>query len=476
MISAAQTPIRLRVALCAALLATTALAQPAPRPDLVATAGEVHELLASDSWREALELAETAYQAHPDDPRAAALLGPALFRAGRFEELDALLTPLLGANGDAAAGAHDAAPEVPPWALLTLARLRNAQGRWGESADLVRRAVAAAPDDRLLLYRAADVAPSRALTVAWLERYLELSEGDDPDRIEDAEGTLRVLRELGDRKVWIALERPDKVELPLRHVWDEGGATVGYVLTAAAGERGKPAKLLFDTGNHGLYVIHRVARKRDFGKLGEATTYGGGGSGRHEVLRGVFPVFDVGGLRYGDALVTSSKEELDPTGRFQGLIGLSAFAGYRITIDFKRKRLILELADEPLEGEPYWTVSGQVLVRAGAEGAEPGLFLLDTGAMRSLVSLDYASGVAGATLRESAELRGLGGAYEGARSVDGIRLSFQALEGEGRLTAVDTTTRSRMTGVEISGYLGLEVLGRGRVVIDTRHQRIRVER
>ena len=29
--------------------------------------------------------------------------------------------------------------------------------------------------------------------------------------------------------------------------------------------------------------------------------------------------------------------------------------------------------------------------------------------------------------------------------------------------------------LEISGYLGLEVLGRSRIIIDTRHQRIRVE-
>ena len=104
------------------------------------------------------------------------------------------------------------AADAPPWALLTLARLRNAQGRWTESSELVRRAVDAAPEDRLLIYRAADVAPSRQLTVKWLQRYLELSEGDDPDRIEDAEGTLGVLRELGDRKVWIPVERPERVE------------------------------------------------------------------------------------------------------------------------------------------------------------------------------------------------------------------------------------------------------------------------
>ena len=50
------------------------------------------------------------------------------------------------------------------------ARLRNAQGRWKESSGLVRRAVDAAPDDRMLIYRAADVAPSRQQTVEWLRR------------------------------------------------------------------------------------------------------------------------------------------------------------------------------------------------------------------------------------------------------------------------------------------------------------------
>jgi len=431
--------------------------------DLDARTEEIHALLADDDWRQALKLAIAARQAHPDEPRVAALLGPALFRAGRLEEADTLLSPLADAN------------DAPAWALLTLARLRNAQGRWKESSELIGRAVEAAPDDRWLIYRAADVAPTRQQTVEWLQRYLELSEGDDPDRIEDAEGTLRVLSELGDRKVWIPVERPEQVELPLRHVWDEGGATVGYVLTVAVGDKGKPAKLLLDTGNHGLYVIQRVAKKRGFDPLGEATTYGGSGSGRHRVLRGVFPRFDVGGLSFTDALVTSTQEEIDPTGRFQGLIGLSAFAGYRVTIDFKEKRLRLEEVDEPLDGDPYWTVSGQVLVRARASGGEPGLFMLDTGAMRSLLSLAYAESVDGASLRESADLRGLGGAYQGARAVEGARLIFQALEGEGPLTAVDTTTRSRMTGVEISGYLGLEVLGRSRIIIDTRHQRIRVE-
>ena len=110
----------------------------------------------------------------------------------------------------------------------------------------------------------------------------------------------------------------------------------------------------------------------------------------------------------------------------------------------------------------------------GATG-DPGLFLLDTGAMRSLLSLDYAGGLEQASLLDAADLQGLGGRYEGARSVENTKLAFQGLQGRGPLIAVDTSTRSRMTGVEIAGYLGLDLLDRRRIVIDTRSRTIRVE-
>jgi tetratricopeptide (TPR) repeat protein len=436
--------------------------QPAPAPT---EKQRVHDLLAEDRWREALEEAERLRAARPGTTESAALLGQALFRAGRFEEVDALLSPLAER------------PDLPPRALLTLARLRYAQGRGAESAALQQRALERAPEDRWLLYWAADVATSRVQTVELLQRYLELSEGDDEDRIEDARGTLNVLEELGQRKVWVPLERPESLELPLRHVWDETtGETIGYVVRAAAGEKGKAVRLLLDTGNHGLYVIHRLARKGGFAPLGEATTYGGGGERRHTVDRGLFPYFALGELKYGDALVTSTDEEIEATGRFHGLLGLSPFGGYRVTLDLGEKQLRLDWEAEPLDGEPYWVVSGQILVRARAAGGEPGLFLLDTGAMRSLISTAYAERLEGAVIRSAASVQGLGGMYEGARVVENVRLEYQERSGAARLIAVDTAVRSRMTGVEISGNLGLELLGGSQIVIDTRAQTIRISK
>jgi tetratricopeptide (TPR) repeat protein len=431
--------------------------------DIEAAEPRVQSRLARDQWHEALEESRRCHREHPDDPRAAALLGQALFRAGRFAETERVLAPVATVD------------KPPPRALLTWARLRDAEGRRREAAAFLERAIAAAPTDPWLLYWAADVAPSRDQRVALLERYLEHSEGDDPDRITDARGTLGVLKNLGHQQVWIPLSLPERVELPLRHIWEPGGTSVGYVVEARVGSKGKPVDLLLDTGNSGLYVIRRVAKKRDFATLGEATTFGGKDR-RQQVQRGVFSSFALGGLQYENALVTSTRDELDPTGRFHGLLGLAPLSSYRVTLDFARKSLLLETSAPPLDGERYWIVAGQILVEAGAEGEASGLFLFDTGAGHSLLATSYVARLEGARVGPAAGVSGLGGKYGDARVLEGVQLRFQGLSGAGALSTVDLSLRSRTTGVEVSGYLGLEVLAGARVILDTTTQTIRASR
>jgi tetratricopeptide (TPR) repeat protein len=438
-------------------------ASPPVACELGAAKSRVQARLVQDDWREALEESRRCYLDHPDDPGAAALLGQALFRAGRFAETERILAPVARLEG------------APPRALLTLARLRDAEGRRQESAEFLERAVTAAPDDPWLLYWAADVAPSREQRVALLERYLERSAGDDLDRIEDARGTLGVLEKLGQRQVWVSLNRPARIELPLRHVWEPDGTSVGYVIEARVGSKSKPVNLLLDTGNSGLYVIQRVARKRDFAALGEATTFGGKDR-RQQVQRGVFASFALGGLQYENALVTSTRDELDPIGRFHGLLGLSPLGSYRVTLDFARKLLLLETPAAPLDGEHYWIVAGQILVQARAEGEAPGLFLFDTGAGHSLLAASYVARLEQVQVGPATGVSGLGGRYGDALVVHGAGLRFQELSGSGALATVDLSLRSRSTGVEISGYLGLEVLDGARIILDTTTQTIRASR
>lgn len=182
------------------------------------------------------------------------------------------------------------------------------------------------------------------------------------------------------------------------------------------------------------------------------------------------------GYDFGDVLASTARKELDPTGRYHGLVGLSVFNGYRVTLDLEGGRLLLAPSTaRELEGSPYWTLSGQMLVPAsGSEGRE-GLFLFDTGASRTLVAQNLVEGLGGARLSEGASVQAFGGVREGARILDGFELTFQGLSsGRTDLRAADLSQRSALGGVEISGFLGLDLLAGARIELDTAHRRVAV--
>ncbi len=454
------------------VLFAAALAVPLPLPSVPAAppvdeataAVRVRALIAQDLWREALEEAGALAAARPDSAAAKALLGEALYRAGRIAEAAALLGPLVASG----------AP--PPRALAVLGLARVAEGKDDEGAALLDRALAAAPDDRFVVFWAAGGASTRAETIARLEKYLALSEGDDKDRIEGARGTIRLYRALGERPVWVPKNRPERLELPLHGLAGAPGRNRGYLIDAVLGD-GKRARLLLDTGSGGLFLLDRIAKKGGLVPLSEETVFAGGGEGRQASRRGLLPAFALGELRFADALVSTTTEEIEPTGRYHGIVGLSVFAGYRVTIDLDRNRLVLEPSPAAAAGSPYWTVSGQILVEARARGGAAGLFMLDTGAARTEVSSTLARSVPGASLGPPIPVRGYGGNMPGTRLARGLGVEFQALSSEGaELIAADLTMRSRLGGVELSGMLGLDLLDGTRITVDTKARTIEIVR
>ena len=432
--------------------------------DVAAMAGRVRSLLDLDRWMPALAEARRFFEAHPAEPLLAGSLGASLLRAGRIGEAEAHLSPL--ARRD----------DPPVTGLVDLGRIRAAEGRHERAVELMERAVASAPEDREVLYWAATATDSRTRTVDLLERYLERSEGDDPERIEGARGTLRRYRALGEQPVWVVVERPERFELPLVPISSTPGTLRGYRVDVAAGGRRKPIRLLLDTGSPGLFLTERIALKSGFRSLAEEVSFGGGGDRRHASTSGLLPSLDFGDLKFTDALITTTSSEVETTGRFHGLVGLSVFEGYQVTLDLPRKRIVLEPPPAEPAGQRYWLFAGQMLVEASASDGSRGLFLLDTGATQSLVSLPFAGSVEGARLGGPTTVRGYGGRLEGVRIVRGVELRFQGACSEGRpIAAADLSLRGRLGGIEISGFLGLDLLGGHRIVIDTVHQRVSVK-
>ncbi len=419
---------------------------------------KVRELIAADRVDSALELARSL-AAEADDADTITALGEALYRAGSIDEAGASLAPLAAKD------------DAPARALAELGLVRAAQGKDDEARALMERAVAAAPADPWVAFRAAGTAASRAKAIERLEAYLSGSPDDDRDRIEGAKGTIRLYRALGERKVWVPVRRPDRLDLPLKPLPGTGG---GYVVEASIAN-GKKLRLLLDTGSSGLFVVLRAVKKGGLSPLSEETVFAGGDAGRTVSSRGLLSRFALGDLEFSDALATTTKDEFDPQGRIHGVLGLSVFSGYRVTIDLAHGRLSLSRGGGELDGAPYWSVEGQMLVRASVAPGRDGLFLFDTGAVRSMLSRSIVATLPGAKTDRPASVRTYGGNVADASSVRGVKLRYQQAESGGDpVHASDLTQRSRLSGVEVAGFLGMDVLDRTTIVVDTDAQRVSV--
>jgi predicted aspartyl protease len=422
----------------------------------------VRELLDDNRWNEALESALAMVDGPETTPEADAALGEALWRAGRLSE------------GAAALARATEAPGADGRTLAAAAMARASEGGSDDARALLERALERAPEDPYVLYRAAMAAPDRAGAVEILERYLAKGEGQDEELLQGARHTIDLYRTLGERPVWIVAARPDRVELPLRAVSAGGGLAAGYVVEARV-KGGKRLRLLLDTGASGLFAVERVLSKGGFAPLAADTVYGGGGSGSAASKRGLLPEIDFGGLKFKDALVSASPEEIHPSGAYHGVVGLSVFSGYRVTLDLRGGRLILERSEAPVPpaSARYWLVSGQMLVEARSESGATALMVLDTGATRSVLSKDFARSLPEAKVGGSAVARGYAGPHADAQTIRGVRLRFLEIEDRGDAkTAVDFAQRSRIGGVELSGLLGMDLLDGAVLVIDPFSHRV----
>lgn len=432
----------------------------------------IRDLLAEDRWQEALALARE--QADLEEGEAGTVLGEALFRAGELVEAATVLSSVV-----------ERYDPPPVRALVRLGLLRLSEGRDQQGIQLLQQALEIGPDDPYVLFWAAGAAGSRERVIETLNRYIDLVGESEPDRVEGARGTIRLLTGLGDRETWIPDSRPAGATLALRKVPGRAGSIRGYTLKATVGERRKPVRILLDTGSPGFYLDDPVARKHGMEAIAEETVFGGGGSGRHRSERGILSRLETGAIVYLDVLAFTSGTRLDPAASFRGLIGLDPFQGYIITLDLAKGQMLL--SSPPPSGDlwpgegwstgaRYWTVSGQMLVEAGDAGGANGLFILDTGAGRSLVSENFVERVDGAEVRGEGVVRGFGGVREGSRLVEGVDLRFQGLVGNARNLAVDDLKlRSRLSGVEICGFIGLEMLAGQVIRIDTLARRVYVK-
>ena len=92
-----------------------------------------------------------------------------------------------------------------------------------------------------------------------------------------------------------------------------------------------------------------------------------------------------------------------------------------------------------------------------------------------MIGRSLADTMPGARIERAASVRTYGGNVAGASSVRGVTLRFLDVFGDGgQVYTSDLTQRSRLGGVEVSGFLGMDLLDKTKIVVETRAHRVAV--
>ena len=279
--------------------------------------------------------------------------------------------------------------------------------------------------------------------------------------------------------MWVLEHMDLPGEIPLSPLSSRPGRLRGWVIRCRIGNLDR-VRTLLDSGASGLHLAPKTARKSGLDPLTGGWLFGGGGSGRHEIVRGLVDLLDLGPVSFRAALGVQAPTSLQPQGLYRSIVGFDVFAaaGLRLRLEPRRGRLILEQGDpppssdqDPLDADP-WPEEGQALLRVqgqwllevafSSRGPEHrGLFLLDTGASRTMIAADAAEKLM--TFRRGSQRRAA--AYGGNLAYLGSMPRLRIEAGPLSVTlenvpVIDLAARSRMTGIRVSGYLGLDALAR----------------
>ena len=287
---------------------------------------------------------------------------------------------------------------------------------------------------------------------------------------------------------------PETATVPMQAIMDGPNRLAGWGLDVKF--NGKGRRLEIDTGASGITISRAAALFLGIVREDEVHTQGIGDKGAVRTSVTHVASVKIGGIEFTNCAV----EILEKWSVLEsdGLIGGDVFNDHVLTLDFpkhelrlaplpvrpgaKAPRESLDAAadeEEPEAHDPYTApemAKWQRIYRSGHELLMPTglvdtkhvkdtnawkdkLFLLDTGSDSNLISPAAAKEVTKVGRDESVEIRGISGAVEKVYEAGDFTLFFAGLRLDSpRMTAIDMTSLSHDTGVEVSGLIGAPAL------------------
>lgn len=411
------------------------------------------------------EKAEALLRDFPDSPQVGAFKGEISFRKGHFFEAHNHYSLTLDQE-PGNARAH-----------FGLGKLALGKMRIKEAVQHLTRAVELTPDEPLYRLTAAEalgIDKDLEEQERQLVAYLELEPTYNPDRVAEVEAALEVIQEFGSDRMGIYHIGESQQPVPI-------AKAVNLVFAKVMiGERG-PFEFLVDTGASQTIFTQKLVGQLDLTPITNTLVHGIGGDGPVETS-----IYRIDHFTFGDIEVQNL-----PVGAMsapllseiaEGIFSLATFSDHVVTIDYPQSRIEFN-ATEPADVDtiPAWFFYNLVLVPLGINGIHEGLFLLDTGAVTTVVSHNLAATLGvdqdtpGATI--DLGLAGIAGFGGTVLRVDDITFRTPKNREEySYVVAIDMREISNMLGTEVSGILGYDFLENYRLAIDFQKAEVRLFR
>lgn len=350
--------------------------------------------------------------------------------------------------------------------------------------DCFRRAHQLAPGAAVVvLYWAMTLQGSEA--DAAFETYLGLEKNADPRNAQRVRALIETRRALGGRKPFGLVSNYGRTQIRLEPVL-RGRELHAYRVPVSI-NGGEAARLLLDTGAGGIVINANLAARFHIKRLAAATVSGLGDGGDTRGYVGIAERVRVGPVEFRDAVVTVS--ESPSVGGEQGLLGTDIFEQFLVTLDLPNGVVRLEpfagIADDRptdrgFQSDPYmdriYRIGHMLMVPTSVSGADPAMFVIDTGASQTLIGRDFAAELARMRSAASMPLRGVSGQIDEVDAADDLKFRFGGFS----VRCLDTLSINLKrhdddVGMEVAGFLGFPILKLFSITLDYRNGLVKFE-
>jgi hypothetical protein len=438
----------------------------------VCTAATVEEAIAlgrkalqTSATSTAWKIAQTLLLEVPDSAPAHEFAGEVLFRRGEIPKAEDEFKRALKLRADFGRAW---------WGLAKIAECSSMY----ETADrYFRRAHDQAPADPQVFRDWASRLEGQEHIDGLVKYQAMLDPARDQEEIEAIRQHVQFDKALKGRKLSVLASPYQQTEMPLAFINDAGSHTRAYGLEVII--NGVQLTLVLDTGATGILISQRAASRADMEKIAPAS-YGGIGDNVKLAggYRGIATRLVAGGVEFHDALVNVTEKDVVPYA--DGLIGSDLFSMFLVELDFPGRKFRLtpfpgydpaapphDRSEPPPGFVPIFRFGHMLLIPASVNDNPGNLFLMDSGAQRSMISYDLAARLSRLTPDDATRLSGVRGHVADAYKTEDVFLEFAGFRQKNiGMTAFDMREQSRRMGVELSGFLGLPLLDLFRLTID----------